>query len=62
MRILRRGSTRSKERVYRAVVSSQRGHMLLHHYLWRQEEGVEHLFALEETLELQGEYVLWPRR
>ena len=68
MRILRRGSTRSKERMQRAmgswqlglplrgseivhhmngdwqdhhpdnwaVVSSRRGNMLLHHYLWRQ--------------------------
>lgn len=45
-----------------AVVSSQRGHMLLHHYLWRQEAGVQHLFGLEETLALQGEYVLWPKR
>ena len=45
-----------------AVVSSQRGHMLLHHYLWRQEAGVQHLFGLEETLALQGEYVVWPHR
>lgn len=43
-----------------AVVSSQRGHMLLHHYLWREEAGVQHLVALEKALDLQGEYVLWP--
>jgi len=33
--------------------------MLLHHYAWRQEAGVQHLFDLKDTLELQGEYVLW---
>lgn len=31
------------------IVSSHPGHMPLH------------LFELEETLEVQGEYVLWPR-
>lgn len=44
-----------------AIVSSQRGHMLLHHYLWREAAGVRHLFSLEETLAANGEYVIWPR-
>lgn len=46
------------------VLSSQRAHMLMHHYLWREAKGVQHLFSLPSYLEAQGEslFVLPQRR
>lgn len=37
------------------VFSSQRGHMIYHNYLWRQQRGVIHLFSVEEVLKARGE-------
>ena len=34
------------------VLPSQRVHMLLHHYRRREERGVQHIFPLQELLEL----------
>lgn len=39
------------------VFSSQRAHMLWHHYCWREERGVGHLFPFKELLEIEGEWV-----
>jgi hypothetical protein len=36
------------------VLSGPRAHALLHHYEWRVAKGVQHLFSLEEWLELRG--------
>ena len=38
------------------VFSSQRAHMLYHHYVWREARGVGHLFSLEELLLIHGEW------
>lgn len=32
------------------VLASQRHHMLLEHYRWREEKGVSHLFPIEQLL------------
>jgi hypothetical protein len=37
------------------VFSSQRAHMIYHHYRWQQERGVVHLFSVEEVLRVRGE-------
>ena len=39
------------------LFSSQRAHMLWHHYRWREARGVRHLFPLEELLLSEGEWV-----
>lgn len=36
------------------VLPSQRAHMLLHHYVWREARGVVHLWDLSTWLELHG--------
>jgi hypothetical protein len=40
------------------VFSSQTAHMIYHHYLWRVERGVHHLFEVDEVLRLRGEQVI----
>ncbi len=37
------------------VFSSQRAHMIYHHYLWQQKRGMVHLFSVEEVLRARGE-------
>lgn len=37
------------------VFSSQRGHMIYHNFVWRQQRGVMHLFSVEEVLSARGE-------
>ena len=37
------------------VFPSQRVHMLWHHYCWREQKGVQHLFSLQEVLRAHGE-------
>ncbi len=37
------------------VFSSQRAHMIFHHYEWQQRRGKVHLFSVEEELEARGE-------
>lgn len=37
------------------VFSSQRAHMIFHHYLWQQQRGMRHLFSVEEVLRVRGE-------
>ena len=37
------------------VFSSQRAHMLYHHYQWRHQKGVLHLFDFDQLLEVYGE-------
>jgi hypothetical protein len=37
------------------VFSSQRAHMIYHHYRWQQERGMVHLFGVEEVLRVRGE-------
>lgn len=32
------------------VLPSQRHHMLLEHYQWREQQGVHHLFPIEQLL------------
>jgi len=39
------------------VFSSHRAHMLFENYLMRESRGVRHLYALEEWLELHGEWM-----
>jgi hypothetical protein len=41
------------------VFSSQEAHMMWHHYLWRSQKGVEHLFSFEVLLRVHGEW--WVR-
>jgi hypothetical protein len=41
------------------VFSSQKAHMMWHHYLWRQEKGVNQLFSFEVMLRVHGEW--WVR-
>lgn len=40
------------------IFSSQRAHMLWHHYRWREARGVGHLFQFEEILRASGDWVI----
>lgn len=40
------------------IFSSQRAHMLWHHYRWREARGVAHLFSFEEVLRASQEWVI----
>ena len=37
------------------VFSSQRAHMIYHHYEWQRRRGKMHLFSVEEVLRARGE-------
>ena len=37
------------------VFSSQRGHLLFHHWAWREASGVQHMFQVEAYLRAHGE-------
>ena len=39
------------------VFSSHRAHMLYENYLIREQEGVCHLYSIEEWLEMFGEWI-----
>lgn len=40
------------------VFSSQRAHMLYEHYCAREARGIGHLFALEELLACEGQWII----
>ena len=40
------------------VFSSQRAHMIFHHYTWQEERGIKHLFSIDEVLRGWGESFL----
>ena len=37
------------------VFPSQRMHIAWHHYCWREERGITHLFSLDEILHIRGD-------
>ena len=40
------------------IFSSQRAHMLFEHYIYREANGIQHMFSIDELLQLNGEWVL----